>query len=303
MTEDSAPRRDRRVFLLLWLLPLWLLLSSGIGLWLYFKKQAAAAEEEQVRFASNLSEASLRDDMEKLVGFAGERHPASPAGVQGLNRAAAMIAGSLGPGNAGYAVTRLRGPLEWPVILAPLRGSEPGLPPLWVLAAYDSRPGSPGAEANASGTASVIAAAHALAAASPRRGIVFAFLPHGCAPDSPVAGTAAILKDRIGGDISELLLVEATGSAPELLLSSRDADSRALRQAGGLGSVAGAEAICLEDDFDLAALLFESGLPAVRVATRPVVRAEEADAALPDPAVHAAATGHLIALIRRLSDS
>lgn len=303
MTEDSAPRRDRRVFLLLWLLPLWLLLSSGIGMWLYFKKQAAAEAEGQPRFTTALDPAKVRDDMEKLLGFVGERHASSPAGVQGLNRAGAMIEGSLGPGNAGYAVERVRGPAAWPLPVAVLEGREASLPPVWVVAAYDSRPGSPGAEANASGVASVLAAAHALAGAHPRRGVVFAFLPHGCDPDSPVAETAAILKDRIGGNISELLVVEATGSAAELLLSSRDAESRALRQAEGLGEVAGAEAVCLEDDFDLSALLFENGLPAVRVATRPVVKAEEADSLPPDPAVHAAATGNLIALIRRLSDS
>ncbi len=306
MTEESAPRRDRRVLLLLWMLPLWLAVSGGAGIWIYFRKQAAAEAEEQARFATAVSEKGLRDDMGKLLGFVGERHTASPSGVQGLNRAAAMIEGSLGPGNAGYAIERVRAPGTpagaWPLIVVTLRGKEKKAGPLWVVAGYDSRPSSPGAEANASGVASVLAAAHALAGSSPHRTVSFAFLPHAYDPDSPVLETCAVLRERIG-TASEVLVVESTGAARELMVSSRDAESRAFRRVEGLGEVAGAEAICLEDDFDLSSVLFEVGLPAVRVATRPVVRADEADSAVPDPAIHAAATNAVAAFIRRLSDS
>jgi hypothetical protein len=105
------------------------------------------------------------------------------------------------------------------------------------------------------------------------------------------------------GEASSVLVVESTGAGKTLLVSSRDAENRALAQVTGLGEVVGAEAICLEEDFDLSSALFELGLPAVRVATRPVVKADEADDKAPDPAVHAAATSALTDLIRRLSDS
>ena len=49
------------------------------------------------------------------------------------------------------------------------------------------------------------------------------------------------------------------------------------------------------------AILFEMGLPAARVSTRPVVKTDETDNAAPDPAVHAAATRALVTLIERLS--
>jgi hypothetical protein len=65
--------------------------------------------------------------------------------------------------------------------------------------------------------------------------------------------------------------------------------------------VVGAEAICLEDDQDLSAALFETGSPAIRIATRSVVRADEPDADLPDPAAHARATADLAALVRSLA--
>jgi hypothetical protein len=303
VTEEPAPRRDRRIALLLWLLPLWLVASGGFGIWYYFRKQAAEAQVEQIRFATEVNPVDLKGDVGKFLGFVGERHPGAP---QGLNRAASMIEGSLGPSNAGYKVERVRGPElpagRWPILLATLRGSEPGLPAVWVLAGYDARPGSLGAEANASGTASVLSAANALAGAKPKRTVVFAFIPHAYDPESPLAETFGILRQRIG-TAAELLVVEATGAADKLLVSSRDSGNRALRLVDGLGEVAGAEAICMEEDFDLSSVLFETGLPAVRVSTRPVVRGGESDDSAPDPAKHAAATKALAALIGKLSDS
>jgi hypothetical protein len=306
VTEEPAPRRDRRVVLLLWLLPLWLVISSLGGMWLYLRKQAAAEEEEQARFTTGISAAGLQDDVGKFLGFVGERHSASAGGVQGLKRAAAMIEGSLGPGNAGYRVERVAGPSlpggRWPILIAKVKGKDEDLPPLWVVAAYDARQGSPGAEANATGVASVLAAAHAMAAELPARPIRFAFLPHGYETEGPLLEAFGILKQRVG-EASSVLVVESTGAGKSLLVSSRDAENPALAQAGGLGEVVGAEAICLEDDFDLSSALFELGMPAVRVATRPVVKADEADDKAPDPALHAAATTALTDLIRRLSDS
>ena len=69
VTEEPAPRRDRRVVLLLWLLPLWLVISSLGGMWLYLRKQAAAEEEEQARFTTGISAAGLQDDVGKFLGF------------------------------------------------------------------------------------------------------------------------------------------------------------------------------------------------------------------------------------------
>lgn len=306
MTEESAPRRDRRVTLLLWMLPLWLVISSGVGMWMYFRKQAAAAHEEQMKFATQLSKEGLQDDMAKLLGFVGERHCASETGAQGLNRAAAMIEGSLGSGNAGYTVEKIRTPETpmgtWPLLVATLRGKNDKVDPLWVIAAYDARPGSPGAEANASGVASLMAAANALAGESPQRTVSFAFVPHAYDAEAPLMETFEVLRGRIGA-ASEVLVVESMGASKQLLVSSRDAENRALRQVSGIGEVVGAESICLEDDFDLSSVLFETGLPAVRVGTRPVVKMDEEDSGSPDPAIHAGSTGAFVTLIRRLSDS
>ncbi len=306
MPAEPSPPRQRRIALLLWLLPFWLLVSSIGGLWLHFRKQAAAELVEQARFSTEISEKGLADDVSKLLTFAGERHPGTSEGVQGLNRAAAMIEGSLGPANAGYRVERVHGPTtpagRWPLLLVTVRGKDSDSPPVCVLAGYDSRLGSPGAEANATGVASVMAAAHALANAAPQRSIVFAFIPHAYDPESPLTETFDILRERLG-KAAQVLVVESTGAAKTLLISSRDADNQALQQIDGLGEVVGAESICLEGDFDLSSVLFETGLPAVRVATRPVVKEDEPDSTSPDPVLHAAATKALVTLIGRLSGS
>ena len=70
----------------------------------------------------------------------------------------------------------------------------------------------------------------------------------------------------------------------------------------GLGAVYHAEVVCLGDDTDLASTFFEVGLPAVRVATRPLMGTNEADDRLPFVPTLASATGRLIELIRRCSE-
>jgi hypothetical protein len=286
------------------MVPLGLVFTSGAGLWLHFKGKAAAEQAEQARFTTAINADVLRDDMGKMLNFVGERHASSQAGVQGLNRAAAMIEGSLGPANAGYKIEKIAGPEvgenRWPILIATLRGSDEKSAPLWIVAPYDSRPGSAGAEANASGLVSVMAAAHALANSTPKRPIHFTFVPHAYDAEAPVMDVQGQLAERIG-KAGTVLVVEAMGAAGKLIVSSRDAGNEALQQVTGLGEVVGAEAICLEDDFDLSAILFELGLPAARVSTRPVVKVDEADNAAPDPAVHAAATRALVTLIERLS--
>ena len=68
------------------------------------------------------------------------------------------------------------------------------------------------------------------------------------------------------------------------------------------GSVKDAEAVLAGAGPDLAAVLFQTGLPAVRVATRPQVAATEADDVLPSANTLAASTGRLVELIRRCAN-
>jgi hypothetical protein len=98
-----------------------------------------------------------------------------------------------------------------------------------------------------------------------------------------------------------VLVVEAMGAKGELMISSRDSEALVRPAFEKHGTIVGAEAICLEDDFDLASTLFELNQPAVRVATRGVVAAAEADDAMPDSGKHAAATRALADLVMGLA--
>jgi hypothetical protein len=301
MMTGQVERRPRWVALLLVILPLWLLASGSGAIWhfLHLEKKAAAAEQE--RFSRSVSETALADDLRKLVEIVGERNGSSESAVKNLTRAAAMIEGSLGPSNIGFAVNRTPGPADWPLLHVRIRSKNEDAPGVWIVCTYDSRPGRPGAEANASGVAATLAAAQALAGEKPDRNIHFAFLPHGNDPDSPLLETAARFA-KMAGSPATVLCVEAMGTGPGLWLSSRDTAAAPLSLAAGLGSVKGAEVVCIGDDSDLASALFDIGLPAVRVATRPLVTADEKDDALPSSAILAASTGRLVELIRRCAN-
>jgi hypothetical protein len=240
----------------------------------------------------------LADDLRKIVTIIGERHGNSEQAAARLTRCALMIEGLLGPSNTGYTVRRERGPADWPLLHVTLKGKDSAAPALWVAASYDSRPGSPGVEANATGLAATLAAAQAVAADQPAADVHFIFLPHANDPDAPVVETAAKLRE-LAGAAKTLLVVEAMGAGEELWLSSRDAAAAPLALVNGLGTVRGADVVCLGDDQDLASILFETGLPAVRVATRPLVQAAENDDRIPSAATLAGSTGRLVELIRR----
>lgn len=300
MTQENSDR-PRWVAWMLVILPLWLLVSGVGSVWYFLHREKKQELAGQQRFARSVSESAIADDLGKIVGIIGERHGSSPDAAKNLSRAAAMIEGSLGPSNTGFEVRRERGPADWPLLHVAIAGANPDAPAVWVVCSYDSRPGSPGVEANATGIVAVLAAAQALAAEKPRAGVHFAFVPHANDPESPTLETAAGLAKMIGAP-SAILCVEAMGGGEVLWLSSRDSAAAPLELAQGLGMVRGAEIVCIGDDADLASVLFEMGLPAVRVSTRPQLTAREADATLPPSATLAASAGRLVELIRRCAN-
>jgi hypothetical protein len=290
------------VVLLLVILPVWLALSGGFAVWHFLRRGDDMAAAEPPHFARGVSETLLADDLRKLVEVIGERHASGQNAAKNLTRAASMIEGLLGPANTGYTVRRVPGPAAWPILHATLRGTNPAAPAVWVLASYDSRPGSPGVEANATGLAATLAAAQAMADDPLAASVHFVFLPHANDPDSPVVETAAKFKE-LAGTAKAVLCVEAMGAGEELWLSSRDSAATPLAEIAGLGSVRGAEVVCHGEDADCASVLFEMGLPAVRVATRPIVLAEESDGQIPPSATLAASAGRLVELIRRCAEA
>lgn len=301
----ESKRRSRWVTVLLVLLPLWLVGSGAGALWYYFHREKKQAQVEQERFAQSVSAPLMADDLRKLVEVIGERNASSEKAATGLSRTASMIEGLLGPSNTGYTVRKTKGPAEWPILQATLAGKNPDSPAVWVVAPFDSRAGSRGAEANASGLAATLAAAQALAGDKPDAPIHFVFIPHANDAESPVVETAAKFVElaKPSGPPKAILCVEAMGAGETLWLSSRDVSATPLGLVSGLGAVYGADVVCLGDDTDLASMLFEMNLPAVRVSTRPLVTVGEPDDRLPFGPTVAASTGRLIELIRRCSSA
>ncbi|MBC8127443.1 MAG: hypothetical protein H8M99_09925 [Gloeobacteraceae cyanobacterium ES-bin-144] len=295
---DSPSTRPKWFRIALVLVPLWLFASGGAALWYYFHREKKQAHIEQARFTQSISIPVLADDLKKIVSLIGERNTSSEIAAQNLSSTAAMIEGMLGPTNTGYAVKKIKGPREWPLLQVTLKSKKPDAPAIWIVSSFDSKPGSPGAEANATGLASTMAAAQQLAGSTFDVDLHFVFIPHANDPESPIVETAAKLKE-IAPLPKAILCVEAMGGGSELWLSSRETNALPLGLTKGLGSVHGSEVVCLGDDFDLSSTLFEMGFPAVRVATRPILTAAEPDDKIPSAEILAASTGRLVELIRR----
>ena len=298
MMASDLPKRPKWLTVVLVVLPVWLLASGGVTLWILLHREGEQAKAEQQRFAQSVSIPMIADDLKKIVEIIGERNGANENAAKNLTRTASMIEGLLGPTNTGYSIRRERGPADWPLIQITLQGKKPELPAVWVLASYDSRPGSPGVEANATGLAATLAAAQALADDSLGVNVHFVFLPHANDPESPVLETAAKFK-QMADSPKSVLCVEAMGAGEELWFSSRDVTTMPDTLIQGLGKIRGAEVICLGEDVDLASILFEMGLPAVRVSTRPLVTPAESDSRPAFAPTVAASAGRLVELIRR----
>lgn len=174
MEDIPAPKRSRLVSILLWLIPAWLILSAGVGIWLYLRSEKKDAEKENQKFVTAVSEKTLNQDLAKVKDVIGSRHPEVKNGL-GLTRTASWIEGGLGPSNTGYKVERLVRSTPWPLLYVSLRGSESSLPPLWVVVPYDTpAEGSLGADA---ALVAQLAVAQAFAGEKPLRTVYFAFLP------------------------------------------------------------------------------------------------------------------------------
>lgn len=293
---------DRKKFpimpVLLVVLPVWLIASTGFALVKYFKNEKAEARAAEQRFSQSVSADRIADDLRKIVEIIGERNTASP---KKLSATASMIQGLLGPSNTGFDVKVLNGPADFPILQVTVPSEKENASPVWILTSYDSPPGSRGAEKNASGLAATLAAAQALADASPSRPIRFLFLPHVNEPEAPVMETALAVSQHIGENHSAIICVEAMAADEELILTSRDTEATPTNEFEGLGKILGAEVTCLGDDFDLASTLFETGLPAIRIATRPTLLPDEEDEKVPFAPTLAASTGRLIELIQRMA--
>lgn len=282
-------KRSRWVVVLLWLVPVWLLVSAGGGIWMYFQAQKAKARKESAKFSHQVSAAAMAADMRKLKTMIGPRDPAIDGGI-GLTRAAAWIEGTLGPSNTGYDVKKSAGPDQWPILDASIHGTDEKAPALWVVVGYDSATGQDEPSADAALLAEIAAAASIAGSQFPGA-VHFVFIPHGHGPTklTPETRDKLMAMIRQEGPALAVLCLWDFSNGQFVNISTRDATNPALAVVpSAFGTVSPAT-----DGTPLTDALFAAGLPAVRVSAS---RAEEADADQLTPL-----TGQLVELIRAVA--
>ena len=128
-------------------------------------RRESAADPRQQQYAAMMRKPVSREDLETYVRILsqdiGERHLGK---MENLKAAAYFIESSLGPSNMGYQVQRQKYQVEghevWNLeVTVPGSGKENGL--IVIGAHYDTVPGSPGADDNASGVAALLSLANA----------------------------------------------------------------------------------------------------------------------------------------------
>lgn len=293
MTNEPSPQRPAWVGIALTLLPVWLIASAGVAIYLSVTRESKQTAETQQQFTQEMSVERIADDLQKLTGVIGERNLSSESSRQSLSRAASMIEGILGPQNTGYTIDRIAGPARWPILRAKLPGKSRNTPALWVLTAYDTPTGSATTPSASSGVAAAIAAAQAMARDELRVEIHFIFIPHGHDSGSPVSETIIKLK-TIGDPPQMAFYIDAMDRSDQLLAFTADPQTTLLKSIGELGSLHALDS----KQSTLADSLLQGGLPAVRIITQ----TNPAPDTLP-PAEHIAiATGRLVEWLRRCNN-
>lgn len=290
MTTESSPQPPAWVGIALTLLPVWLIASAGVAIYLSVTRESKETAETQQRFMQEMSVERIADDLQKLTSVIGERNLSSESKRQNLSRAASMIEGILGPQNTGYTIDRIAGPAQWPILRAKLPGKSRNTPALWIVTAYDTPIGGATTPSSSSGVAATIAAAQAMARDELSVEIHFIFLPHGNDLESPVSETITKLK-AMGNAPQMAFCIHDMARSDQLLAFTADPQATLLKSIGELGSLHALDS----KQTTLADSLLQAGLPAVRVTTQ----TNSSPDTLPPAEYIAIATGRLIEWLRR----
>ncbi|MEY5020473.1 MAG: hypothetical protein RLZ22_1561 [Verrucomicrobiota bacterium] len=302
---SSKSRRPKWLTLLLVLAPLWFIVSAGFAIHHRIKSETIDDQRPRNRFSRSITIKEVGDDLQKITAWIGERHHVGDIPSKNLARTAAWIEGLLGPSNTGYVIVKKQGPLQWPILMTTLHGKDSDKAAVWIVSTYDCKAASNGIEANATGIVASIAAARALAGSEVNADIHFAFLPHFNHAEAPRTEMAAILKDLIleNSPTKAVLCVDAMGAQSALQATSRDSALLESLPLHDLATAIDTDESRRGDDKDLASLLFDMSLPAVRIATRPPMTQDDRDDQMPAVATLAQSAMYLTELIKRCVNS
>jgi len=197
-----TPQQTIRFFILG--LPLGLIASGIFAMWIYFRVDAVRQQRtNRAPLRRALNEADLRAYVHTLSVGIGPRHAGAP---ETLSSARKYLQSTLGPANLGFAVSRHEyeeaGQTFYNLIIdLPGTVGAHAAEIVMVTANYDTTADSPGADANASGTAALMSLAQSFAGTVSARTLRFVALVNESPPRAGTAGTggaayAASLKVR-----------------------------------------------------------------------------------------------------------
>lgn len=287
--------------------PVWLLLSGGVGLWLHFHYQKKESQEQPHAYRKDINPESLVDDFTKITEQIGPRHAQTEQARVGLQRMASMIDGALGVNNIGYEVQRVAavgsGDGKTPLLMTDvLRRSTKE--EIWLVVPYDSPTDMPRGSASASAVAVSFAVAQSLIAQPLDRNVRFLFVPAAFADEQMRLDIAAQVQRLIATSKAAVqVLVLGTMLHEGELVALMRQTGQPLAEAGKLVKVSEDATICLQGDGEFSALLHEMNLPAALLFKMPE---QEMEASLEDgikapSAVLAESAGQVVQLLRHLA--
>jgi hypothetical protein len=238
----------------------------------------------------------LARSLEMLANRIGERHAAKP---ESLESAALWFESTIGPANLGYLVERhvfeIGGGREVRNLIAELPGRERRKEIIVVGAHYDTIPGSPGANDNASGIAALVALARTFAGDPQERTIRFVAFANGAgALDETTGSLVYANRCRARGEtVVAMLSLDSLGLLPQggtvSFTGAADAYYFIDSARGAFAKAAGVPASAPSDDSAPAIVgttdqeaFAKAGYPAVATVVGPPPSVTTSDAVDPD---------------------
>lgn len=288
--------------------PVWLLLSGSVGLYLHFHYQEKERQEQQHAYRKDINAKSLADDFSKISSWVGARHHQTAEARQGLMRMASMIEGALGVNNIGYEVSKMagksHGDFTAPLLLADVLRRKTK-EEIWLIVPYDSPASLPRGQASASAVAVSFAVAQSLVGRSFERNVRFLYVPMAYADEQDRLDMAAQVQRVIatqGGAIQVLVLGSQLHEG-KLTALTRDSGQPLLRNAADLVTASEDAEICLQGDGEFSSLLFEMNVPAALLLKKPLaeMNAEQEDSLEPGTTVLARSAADVAEVVVRLA--
>jgi hypothetical protein len=292
------------------LVPVWLLVSGCIGLWLHFHIEKKEREEQRHAYRRAINEESLLDDFVKIADGIGSRNLTQMNGAASLGRMSSMIEGSLGVSNMGYEVKKIPGiiidDVSLPIFTVDVLRRETKQE-IWLVVPYDSPADSPRGAASASSLSLSFAVAQALVGQSLESNVRFLYVPGAFASEDlrmDLVGKCQRLI-QLGDRAKQVLVLGSMLHAGALSAVGQDATQPLFVQKNIPIAMVSAAEYGMQNDVRFSQLLLEKGVPTSEIFARsdhmndPKIE----DSMTPPAKLIAAQAEQVLALIKSLAQA